>query len=108
MNSASTDHYAASQSGEAPRKKLRNRETRSRETEKASVPRRALDKPLHADQQHNVRPSARQTRTADAKLADREFIDENGFRHIIVLRRRSEPIEDTQALPYRLPLSVRR
>jgi hypothetical protein len=98
---------AASQAEAAPRKEPSNRATRSRGSAKASVRRRASDESV-ADEQDRAPPSPRWSRTSDGRAGGREFIDEDGNRHVILPRLRREPIEHAPVLPYDAPLGIRR
>jgi hypothetical protein len=104
----SSEPSGASEAGEAPRKEPRNRARRNKENAKASVRRRAGDEAVRADQQDRVGPPGRWARTSDGRAGGREFIDEDGTRHVILPRWRREPVEDTPALPYDWPPRGRR
>jgi hypothetical protein len=72
--------------------------TRNKENAKASARQRALDVPAYVDHPHDVRQRRQRTRARDDEDSGREFIDADGFRHIILPRRPSEPNEDSTAL----------
>jgi hypothetical protein len=71
--------------------------TRNQENTKASARKRPPDAPAYA-QQHDVRQPSQLMRTRHDRDSGREFIDADGFRHIILPRRRSEPNEDIPAV----------
>jgi hypothetical protein len=77
--------------------------TRNKENAKASARQRAPDASADVDHQHDVRHRSQRTRTRDHQGSDREFIEADGFRHIIPPRRPSEPNEDIPAWLYALP-----
>jgi hypothetical protein len=92
---SSHEKRAARKRGTAP--------TRNKENAKASARQRAPDASAYVDHQHDVRHRSQWTRTRDHQGSDREFIEADGFRHIILPRRPSEPNEDIPAWLYALP-----
>jgi hypothetical protein len=92
---ASSDEKRAARKPGAP--------TRNKENAKASARQRAPDASAYVDHHHDVRHRSQWTRTRDHQGSDREFIEADGFRHIILPRRPSEPNEDIPAWLYALP-----
>jgi hypothetical protein len=95
QGASSHEKRAARKRGTAP--------TRNKENAKASARQRAPDASAYVDHQHDVRHRSQWTRTRDHQGSDREFIEADGFRHIILPRRPSEPNEDIPAWLYALP-----
>jgi hypothetical protein len=87
---SSHEKRAARSQGTAP--------TRNKEDAQASARQRALNAPAYVDHPHDVRQRSQRTRARDDQDSGREFIDADGFRHIILPRRPSEPNEDIPAV----------